>query len=114
MPAENPGAEQVNQGGGALSNEKIQVHILVGGRWAIDVVSGWFQGEFEALGLPWLEHDERYRRSREFISILKGIWTQDNFSFKGEFYEINNFTLKPKPLQQPHPEIFQGRNSRAG
>jgi dimethylsulfone monooxygenase len=86
---------------------------LFGGRWAVNVVSGWFQGEFEALGLPWLEHDARYRRSREFIQILKGIWTEDNFSFKGEFYEINAFTLKPKPLQQPHPEIFQGGNSRA-
>jgi dimethylsulfone monooxygenase len=86
---------------------------LFGGRWAVNVVSGWFQGEFEALGLPWLEHDARYRRSREFIQILKGIWTEDNFSFKGEFYEINNFTLKPKPLQTPHPEIFQGGNSRA-
>jgi dimethylsulfone monooxygenase len=55
---------------------------LFGGRWAVNVVSGWFQGEFEALGLPWLEHDARYRRSREFIQILKGIWTEDNFSFR--------------------------------
>lgn len=86
---------------------------LSGGRWDINVVSGWFQGEFEAMGLPWLPHDDRYKRTREFITILKGIWTQDNYSFKGEYYEINNFTLKPKPLQQPHPEIFQGGNSRA-
>ncbi len=86
---------------------------LFGGRWAVNVVSGWFQGEFEALGLPWLEHDARYRRSREFIKVMKGIWTEDNFSFQGEFYQINNFTLKPKPAQHPHPEIFQGGNSRA-
>jgi FMNH2-dependent dimethyl sulfone monooxygenase len=86
---------------------------LFGGRWAVNVVSGWFAGEYEALGLPWLDHDVRYRRSREFIRVLKGIWTEDNFNFKGEFYTIKNFTLKPKPLQHPHPEIFQGGNSRA-
>jgi len=86
---------------------------LFGGRWAVNVVSGWFKGEFTALGLPWLEHDERYRRSREFIEVLKGIWTQDNFTFKGDFYQINDFNLRPKPLQSPHPEIFQGGNSRA-
>jgi dimethylsulfone monooxygenase len=86
---------------------------LFGGRWAVNVVSGWFAGEYEALGLPWLEHDARYRRSREFIHIMKGIWTQDNFTFKGEFFSVNNFTLKPKPLQHPHPEVFQGGNSRA-
>ena len=83
------------------------------GRIAINVVSGWFKGEFQAIGEPWLEHDERYRRSNEFIRVLKGIWTQDNFSFSGDFYRFNNYTLSPKPVQKPHPEIFQGGSSRA-
>ncbi len=83
------------------------------GRIAINVVSGWFRGEFHAIGEPWLEHDERYRRSEEFIRVLRGIWTEDNFSFLGDFYRIHNYTLKPKPVQQPHPEIFQGGSSRA-
>lgn len=83
------------------------------GRVAINVVSGWFKGEFTAIGEHWLEHDERYRRSEEFIRALKGIWTTDNFSFRGDFYRFTDYTLRPKPLQQPHPEIFQGGSSRA-
>jgi dimethylsulfone monooxygenase len=83
------------------------------GRVAINVVSGWFKDEFTAIGEPWLEHDERYRRSNEFIRALKGIWTQDNFTFKGDFYRFNNYTLSPKPVQKPHPEVFQGGSSRA-
>ncbi|OLL27537.1 dimethyl sulfone monooxygenase SfnG [Burkholderia sp. SRS-W-2-2016] len=83
------------------------------GRIAINVVSGWFKGEFTAIGEPWLEHDERYRRSRELIEALKGIWTQDNFTYRGDFYRFNNYTLSPKPVQKPHPEIFQGGSSRA-
>lgn len=86
---------------------------LTNGRVAINLVSGWFKGEFHGIGEPWLEHDERYRRSEEFIRALKGIWTQDNFSFAGDFYRFRDYTLKPKPLQQPHPEIFQGGSSRA-
>lgn len=86
---------------------------LTDGRVAINLVSGWFKGEFHGIGEPWLDHDERYRRSEEFIRALKGIWTQDNFSFAGDFYRFRNYTLKPKPLQQPHPEIFQGGSSRA-
>ncbi|WP_410211600.1 dimethylsulfone monooxygenase SfnG [Aquirhabdus sp.] len=87
---------------------------LTNGRIAVNIVSGWFKGEFTAIGEHWLEHDERYRRSEEFIRALKGIWTTDNFSFSGDFYRFNNYTLKPKPLQQhPHPEIFQGGSSRA-
>jgi FMNH2-dependent dimethyl sulfone monooxygenase len=85
---------------------------LSGGRVAVNVVSGWFKGEFNAIGEPWLEHDERYRRSEEFIRALKGIWAEDNFTFKGDFYRFSNYTLKPKPLQG-QPEIFQGGSSRA-
>jgi FMNH2-dependent dimethyl sulfone monooxygenase len=77
------------------------------------VVSGWFKGEFTALGEAWLEHDERYRRSEEFIRALKGIWTQDHFELAGDFYRFRDFSLKPKPLQTPHPEVFQGGNSTA-
>ncbi|MBO0850196.1 MAG: dimethyl sulfone monooxygenase SfnG [Pseudonocardia sp.] len=86
------------------------------GRFAVNVVSGWFKGEFTALGEPWLEHDERYRRSEEFIRALRGIWTRDHFDLAGDFYRIRDFSLKPKPLntpERPHPEIFQGGNSTA-
>jgi FMNH2-dependent dimethyl sulfone monooxygenase len=86
---------------------------ITGGRVAVNIVSGWFKGEFTAIGQPWLEHDERYRRSEEFIRALKGIWTQDNFTQRGDFYRFTDYTLKPKPLQRPHPEIFQGGSSRA-
>lgn len=89
------------------------IDLLTEGRIAVNIVSGWFRGEFTAIGEHWLDHDERYRRSKEFIEALKGIWTQDNFTYRGDFYRFSNYTLKPKPLQQPHPEIFQGGSSRA-
>ncbi|NYI04586.1 dimethylsulfone monooxygenase SfnG [Allostreptomyces psammosilenae] len=89
---------------------------LSGGRFAVNVVSGWFKGEFTALGEPWLEHDERYRRSEEFIRALRKIWTEDHAELAGDFYRLRDFSLKPKPLstpERPHPEIFQGGNSTA-
>ncbi|CAM3790562.1 dimethylsulfone monooxygenase SfnG [Polaromonas hydrogenivorans] len=97
-----------------LAKQIATIDHLTNGRVAVNIVSGWFRGEFQAIGEPWLEHDERYRRSEEFIEVLKGIWTTDNFSYQGDFYRIHNYSLKPKPLQQaPHPEIFQGGSSRA-
>jgi dimethylsulfone monooxygenase len=86
------------------------------GRVAVNVVSGWFKQEFTALGEPWLEHDERYRRTEEFIRVLREIWTSDDANFSGDFYRLHDFDLKPKPLDVPgraHPEIFQGGNSSA-
>ncbi|MFF5157386.1 LLM class flavin-dependent oxidoreductase [Streptomyces sp. NPDC000348] len=89
---------------------------LSNGRFAVNVVSGWFKSEFTALGEPWLEHDERYRRSEEFIRALRRIWTEDHAELAGDFYRLRGFSLKPKPLstpERPHPEIFQGGNSTA-
>ena len=83
------------------------------GRFAINILSGWFKDEYRAFGEPWLDHDERYRRSEEFIQVLKGMWTQDEFTFKGDFFRINQGWLKPRPISKPHPEIFQGGNSKA-
>jgi dimethylsulfone monooxygenase len=83
------------------------------GRFAINILSGWFKEEFRIFGEPWLEHDERYRRSEEFIQVLKGLWTQDPFTFAGDFYRINGGWLRPPPVASPYPEIFQGGNSRA-
>jgi FMNH2-dependent dimethyl sulfone monooxygenase len=88
------------------------INHLTDARVAVNIVSGWFRGEFAAIGEPWLDHDERYRRSEEFIRALRGIWTEDNFTFRGDFYRFNNYTLKPKPIA-PLPEIFQGGSSRA-
>jgi len=95
-----------------LAKQIATISHLSEGRVAINVVSGWFRGEFAAIGEPWLDHDERYRRSEEFIRAVRGIWSEDKFTFLGDFYRFHDFSLKPKPLD-PQPEIFQGGSSRA-
>ncbi|CZT08010.1 related to sulfonate monooxygenase [Rhynchosporium agropyri] len=84
------------------------------GRISINVVSGWFKAEFTSIGQWWLEHAERYRRSREFMECIRGIWTNDKFTYKGDFYQFHDYSLSPKPVSypgRPHPLIFQGGNS---
>ncbi|NIH85326.1 dimethylsulfone monooxygenase SfnG [Amycolatopsis granulosa] len=101
---------------GVLAKFVASADVLSGGRAAVNVVSGWFKDEFTGLGEPWLEHDERYRRSEEFIRVLKELWTADSAEFRGDFYRIHDFDIKPKPVagaDRPHPEVFQGGNSTA-
>lgn len=83
------------------------------GRAGVNIVSGWLKGEYTALGEPWLEHDERYRRSEEFIRVLRELWTADKATFRGDFYRLNQAEFKPEPVQKPGPAIFQGGNSKA-
>ena len=98
---------------GVVAKMGATIDALSGGRFCLNVVSGWFKDEFIIYGEPWLEHDERYRRLEEFIRVLKGMWTEEEFHFKGDFYRINGGWVKPKPIAQPHPELFQGGNSKA-
>ncbi|HEX2173405.1 MAG TPA: LLM class flavin-dependent oxidoreductase, partial [Dehalococcoidia bacterium] len=86
---------------------------LGGGRWDINVISGWHRQEFEMFGGEWLEHDDRYARSEEFIDILKLAWTRPAFDYDGRFYQLRDVRVQPKPAQRPHPAIFQGGNSPA-
>lgn len=81
------------------------------GRASINIVSEWFKNEFIGYGEPWLDHDERYRRSEKFIQVLRDLWTKETTTFKGDFYRINEAPLKPKPITIP--KIFQVGNSKA-
>ena len=101
---------------GVLAKFIITADHISGGRAAVNVVSGWLKDEFVNFGLEWLEHDERYVRTEEFIRVLRGLWTEQEYSQSGKYYNINNFTLNPAPLDIPgraHPEIFFGGNSTA-
>ena len=96
---------------GVLANLGATASEIYDGRLAFNVVSGWLRDEFRALGEPWLDHDERYRRSAEFLQVLRQIWTTTPTNFAGDFYRIRDYTLKPHPRKVP--ELFQGGTSTA-
>ncbi len=101
---------------GVLAKFIITADHLSNGRAAVNIVSGWLKDEFVNFGLDWLDHDERYVRTEEFIRVLRGLWTEQNYSQAGKYYNIKDFTLNPAPLDIPgraHPEIFFGGNSTA-
>ena len=85
---------------------------ITGGRWAINVTSGWHEAEFGMYGAELLEHDDRYARSREFIEILRGAWSGDEFTYRGHFYDVRQLRLEPRPTA-PSLEIWQGGQSPA-
>ena len=96
---------------GVLAKFAATAQELTGDRLALNVVSGWFKDEATNLGVPWLEHDERYEQSEEFIRVLRGVWSQDGFTHEGKHFTTRDITFRPQPRTQP--EIFQGGNSTA-
>lgn len=94
---------------GPIANFVATADRISHGRFHLNVVSGWYKDEYTRFGEPWLDHDERYERSEEFINVLKGLWTQERFSYNGRFYQIDNAPCEPKPISSP--DVFQGGNS---
>jgi len=112
MPAIHPGmvTPQVVAKMGATLDR------ISGGRCAVNVVNGWWKDEFELFGNgAWLDDEsERYKRMEEFVRVLRGMWTEDGFSFGGKYYNVEGADLPTKPQQVPCPPIYAASRSDAG
>jgi len=84
------------------------------GRFTLNVVSAWWEGEAKQYGGIFTAHDERYDRTEEFVDVLKGLWTEETFNYDGKFYKIENAKLSPKPVQKPNPILYAGGESERG
>jgi len=89
---------------------------ITGGRFAVNIVNGWFQKEFELFSNgAWIgSSDARYNRMNEFVRVLKGLWTEDAFTFQGEFFRAEDATLPMKPVREPHPPIYTASRTDSG
>src|SRR5439155_23014984 len=86
---------------------------FTGGRLALHVISGGDDADQRRDG-DWLGHDERYRRTDEYLTLLKRIWTAEGpIDHQGEFYRVRGAAPDVRSLQRPHVPIFFGRPSEA-
>jgi FMNH2-dependent dimethyl sulfone monooxygenase len=88
-------------------------HIGGGGRLSLNVVSSWWKDEATKYAVQFEQHDDRYARTAEWLSVLDGVWKQDHFSFSGKYYTVQDNVLQPKPLSKPRPVIYAGGESEA-
>ena len=65
---------------------------------------------YQAYGLS---PDKRLARFHEALTLMQKLWTEDNVTFEGKFWQLKNATLVPKPFQKPHPPIWFGANEPA-
>jgi probable F420-dependent oxidoreductase len=84
--------------------------VLSKGRLIVGIGVGWMREEFEALGLP--PFAERGAVTDEYLRAFKELWTSDHPTFEGQYCRFANLDFLPKPVQQPHPPIWVGGESR--
>jgi alkanesulfonate monooxygenase len=86
---------------------------VTGGRIALNIVTGGNDAELARDG-DWSEKDTRYRRTDEFLEIVRKVWTNPQpFDYDGEFYRVKNAFSDIKPLQKPSIPIYFGGASDA-
>ncbi len=79
------------------------------GRLALNVVSSWWADEAKQYGLQFDQHDDRYARTEEWLSVVDGLWTQERFTFEGAYYRTQDAICAPKPVKPP--TIYAGGES---
>jgi alkanesulfonate monooxygenase SsuD/methylene tetrahydromethanopterin reductase-like flavin-dependent oxidoreductase (luciferase family) len=88
---------------------------ISGGRYALNIVTGWNQPEIDMFGTAMMGHAERYDCAEEWLAIVKRLWTEDDaFDHVGRFYKIAKGYLAPKPLQSPYPAVMSAGASERG
>jgi probable F420-dependent oxidoreductase len=80
---------------------------LSSGRFTLAVAAGYLRGEYKALGIDFDQRNDLFDQS---LSVLRGIWSDDNFVYDGIGIEAHGLDANPKP--HPHPPIWIGGNSK--
>ena len=94
-----------------FAKQAANIDNISGGRLALNVVSSWWADEAIQYGLPFDQHDDRYGRTREWLQVVDGLWTQPRFSFDGARYQLKDAICAPRPLSKP--TIYAGGESEA-
>jgi probable F420-dependent oxidoreductase len=95
-----------------LAQDLASIDVLSGGRLDVAIGAGWNKPEYDAIGLPFDRTPVRQARLAESITVLKGLFSGEPFSFTGEHYTITAYAAQPVPVQRPHPPFFIGGGGR--
>ena len=96
-----------------LAKQAANIDHISNGRLSLNVVSSWWADEAKKYGVHFEQHDDRYARTEEWLSIVDAVWKHDDFSFAGKYYCLDRTVLQPKPKSKPRPVIYAGGESEA-
>lgn len=97
-----------------LAKMAATVDAVAKGRFGVNIVAGWNKFEYAQMGL-WSDDDyylNRYEYADEYLTILKRLWSEDEVTFKGKYFELEACKSWPKPAR-PLPVVCAGQSDGA-
>ncbi len=97
-----------------LAKQAANIDQISQGRLSLNVVSSWWKDEAQKYGVGFEQHEDRYARTGEWLTVLNGVWEGDHFSHSGHYYKVDDNVLQPKPVPtRPRPLLYAGGESEA-
>jgi F420-dependent oxidoreductase-like protein len=96
-----------------LAAEVVTVDHLSNGRVECAVGAAWNEPEHRELGFPFPSLRDRMDRLEEAVQVLRKLFTENDVTFEGRHYRLENATYNPKPIQRPHPPLWIGGEGRS-
>jgi alkanesulfonate monooxygenase SsuD/methylene tetrahydromethanopterin reductase-like flavin-dependent oxidoreductase (luciferase family) len=85
------------------------------GRFGLNIVVGWNEGEFEMFGVKQREHEARYDYAQEWLDVIRLIWSdREDFDFQGKYFDMKGIRGKPKPYGGTRPLMMNAGSSPTG
>jgi len=85
------------------------------GRFGLNLVCGWNEGEFDMFGATLRNHAARYAYAEEWLDVVKLAWSAEKeFDFAGQFITLKGVRAKPKPYDGTRPLIMNAGASPTG
>lgn len=94
-----------------LAKMALQIEEISEGRHAINFVNAWFKPEIERAGITFIPHDERYAYGREWLTVVKRLLAGEATSFRGKYFDIEGYRLRPADHYRSRPLIYGGGES---
>jgi len=95
-----------------MARDVATLDVLSGGRLELGLGAGYVTSEYEMAGLAFDPGQVRFERLAEAVHIAKLAFAGETFSFKGEHYQVREWSPCPVPVQRPRPPLLLGGGGR--
>lgn len=84
------------------------IDVMSNGRLDFGIGAGWYEHEYRAYGYEYPDGPTRLRQLREALQIILAMWTQEEATFEGQYYQVRGAINQPKGVQKPHIPLLVG------
>lgn len=95
-----------------LAKEIATLDVLSAGRVEFGLGAGWYQRDYDMLGIPYDPPATRVSRLIEAVALIDRLFAEDQVDASGAFYTVHGARVLPRPVQTPRPPLMIGAGGR--